>query len=269
MNSENTSSSSQPHNFESHKKVPLHVKSCVVFGATSAIAQAVATIHARQGYQLVLIGRKQEKLDQIAAHLQVQGASRVTTHVQDLNQFDQHQILIDKIQEDVGRFDRILIAQGTLPEQTDIQTTYEKTFQCIQDNALSTISLATILGNIMEQQESGNLAIISSVAGDRGRQSNYIYGACKAMVTTFAAGLRNRLTPKGAHVITIKPGFVDTPMTASFSKSALWAQPEDVAKDITKAYEKRSNTIYTPWFWRYIMLIIQHVPEVIFKKLKL
>ena len=121
----------------------------------------------------------------------------------------------------------------------------------------------------MEAQKAGKIAIISSVAGDRGRQSNYIYGACKAMVTTFAAGLRNRLQASNVHVITIKPGFVDTPMTAHIPKGALWAQPEEVAKDIMSAFEKDKNIVYTPWFWRYIMLIIQHVPEFIFKKLKL
>lgn len=250
-------------------ETPLHVKNCVIFGATSAIAQATATLHARMGYQLALVGRNQERLEQIKAHLLTQGASKVSIHIQDLNHFDQHEALLTAILQEINQYDRVLIAQGTLPEQTTIQQTYEQTEQTIRDNALSTISLCTSIANSMEQAKTGTIAIISSVAGDRGRQSNYIYGACKAMVTTFAAGLRNRLMPSNVHVLTIKPGFVDTPMTAHIPKGALWAQPEDVAKDIMKGMDSKKNTIYTPWFWRYIMLIITHVPEFIFKKLKL
>ena len=249
--------------------IPLHKKSLVIFGATSAIAQAVAANHAKEGYTLALVGRNQEKLDQIKAHLTTLGASDVSIHIHDLNHFDQHAELVSSLEKTVGAFDRVLFAQGTLPNQTDIQTTYEATAQCIQDNALNTISLVTPIANSMEQQKSGKIAIISSVAGDRGRQSNYIYGASKALITTFTAGLRNRLAASNVHVITIKPGFVDTPMTADIPKGALWAQPEDVAKDIGDGLEKNKNIIYTPWFWRYIMLIICHVPEFIFKKLKL
>lgn len=247
----------------------LHLKNCIIFGATSAIAQSVATLHARMGYQLALVGRNQERLEQIKAHLLTQGAKKVSVHIQDLNHFDQHESLLNNILLEIGQYDRVLIAQGTLPDQTTIAQTYKQTEQTIRENALSTISLATSIANTMEQAKAGTIAIISSVAGDRGRQSNYIYGACKAMVTTFAAGLRNRLTPSNVHVLTIKPGFVDTPMTAHLPKGALWAQPEDVAKDIMKGMDKKRNTIYTPWFWRYIMLIIMHVPEFIFKKLKL
>ena len=245
------------------------MQNCVIFGATSAIAQAVAVLHARQGYTMALIGRNSEKLNQIKANLEVQGAPSVSIHVQDLNDFEQHQPLIQQILQEIGTLDRVLIAQGTLPDQIALQQDYALTEQCIKDNALNTISLCSHIATLLEQQKSGIIAIISSVAGDRGRQSNYIYGACKAMVTTFAAGLRNRLAIANAHVVTIKPGFVDTPMTAHIAKGALWAQPEDVAKDIMTAFEKRKNIVYTPWFWRYIMLIIMHVPEFIFKKLKL
>lgn len=244
-------------------------KSLTVFGATSAIAQAVATEHAKKGYRLFLVGRNEEKLSQITAHLETLGAKSVTSFVADLNHFDQHADLIEKIHTAAGSFDRILFAQGTLPDQKELEKNYENTFTCIRDNALNTISLATLLGNKLEVQGSGSIGFISSVAGDRGRQSNYVYGASKAMVTTFAAGLRNRLTAKGAHVMTIKPGFVDTPMTASFDKGALWAKPEDVAKSITAGFDRQRNTLYTPWFWQFIMLIISHVPEFIFKKLKL
>jgi short-subunit dehydrogenase len=121
----------------------------------------------------------------------------------------------------------------------------------------------------MEAQGSGSIAVISSVAGDRGRQSNYVYGAAKGLVTRFLQGLRNRLAKKGVQVLTIKPGFVDTPMTAAFKKGALWAQPDDVARGILAAIENGKNEVYLPGFWWLIMAIIRHIPEPIFKKLSL
>lgn len=117
------------------------------------------------------------------------------------------------------------------------------------------------------QQEA--IAVISSVAGDRGRQSNYVYGSAKALVSAFASGMRQRLSKQGVHVITIKPGFVSTPMTAHLKQGALWAQPEQVAKDITRAIDQGQRVVYTPGFWRWIMLIIKHIPEFVFVKLKL
>jgi len=118
-------------------------------------------------------------------------------------------------------------------------------------------------------QGKGSLAVISSVAGDRGRQSNYVYGAAKGMVSLFLQGLRNRLSKKNVQVLTIKPGFVDTPMTAAFTKGALWAKPEAVARGIVKAVDKRRDEVYLPGFWRLIMLLIRHIPESLFKKLSL
>jgi short-subunit dehydrogenase len=137
-------------------------------------------------------------------------------------------------------------------------------------NALSTLALLTALANRMEARRSGTLAVISSVAGDRGRQSNYVYGAAKAAVSTFLGGLRQRLAKSGVTVLTIKPGFVDTPMTASIAnKGALWAQPDRVAAGIVQAIDRRRNIVYLPWFWRWIMLVIRHIPEPIFTRVKL
>jgi decaprenylphospho-beta-D-erythro-pentofuranosid-2-ulose 2-reductase len=122
---------------------------------------------------------------------------------------------------------------------------------------------------MFEQQKSGTLAVISSVAGDRGRQSNYVYGAAKGMVNIFAQGLRNRLFKSGVNVLTIKPGFVDTPMTAGFRKGFLWATPERVARDIVKAIAGRESEVYTPVFWRALMIPIRLLPEWLFKRLSL
>jgi short-subunit dehydrogenase len=131
------------------------------------------------------------------------------------------------------------------------------------------IALATVLANRFEAQRSGSIAVISSVAGDRGRQSNYVYGAAKGAVTLLLQGLRNRLSKSGVQVLTIKPGFVDTPMTAEFKKGALWAKPDDIAHGIVSAIDRRRDVVYLPGFWRLIMLIIRHIPEPIFKRMSL
>ena len=111
--------------------------------------------------------------------------------------------------------------------------------------------------------------VISSVAGDRGRQSNYVYGSAKAAVTTFLQGLRNRLHPAGVQVLTVKPGFVDTPMTSAFPKGPLWASPEQIARGIHRAIQKRKDVVYLPGFWRLIMRVIREIPEAVFKRLSL
>jgi short-subunit dehydrogenase len=121
----------------------------------------------------------------------------------------------------------------------------------------------------MEAQQQGSIAVISSVAGDRGRASNYLYGSAKAAVSTFLSGMRQRLEKRGVNVLTVKPGFVDTPMTRDFKKSALWAKPEEVARGIVRAIDRRKAVVYLPWFWSIIMLIIKHVPEFMFKRTKL
>lgn len=246
------------------------MKNIVIIGATSAIAQEVARIYAKRAANFYLVGRSGEKLSAIEKDLSVLGASEVNIKTLDLNRVQEHATLVSDIQNKLKTVDLVLVAHGTLPEQEAIQDDYQAVFEALQSNALSTLSLLTEFAPMMEKQRHGTLAVISSVAGDRGRQSNYIYGTAKAAVTTYCEGLRNRLTKAGAHVLTIKPGFVDTPMTASFDKGGpLWAQPQDVAKDIVNAVDKGKNTLYTPYFWRLIMLIIRHIPEFIFKKLSL
>jgi short-subunit dehydrogenase len=136
-------------------------------------------------------------------------------------------------------------------------------------NALSVIALLTLIANQFEQQGFGAIAVISSVAGDRGRESNYVYGTAKGAVSIFAQGLRNRLARAGVKVVTIKPGSVDTPTTAALKKGALWSTPASVAKRIHRAMANGENIVYTPWFWRWIMGIIRAVPESIFKKTRL
>jgi short-subunit dehydrogenase len=168
-----------------------------------------------------------------------------------------------------GGVDHALVAHGVLPDQAICQKSVEATLASFDTNARSVLALLTDLANRFEQQGSGAIGVISSPAGDRGRASNYVYGAAKAAVTNLASGLRHRLATKGVRVITILPGFVDTPMTASFSKGPLWAAPDRVAADIERALVRGFGALYTPWFWRWIMLIIRHVPERLFVKFKL
>jgi decaprenylphospho-beta-D-erythro-pentofuranosid-2-ulose 2-reductase len=162
-----------------------------------------------------------------------------------------------------------LIAHGTLPDQSACESSVEMALAEFATNGTSTIALLTALAPGMEAQGAGVLAVISSVAGDRGRQSNYLYGAAKAAVSTFASGLRQRLAKAGVSVVTIKPGFVDTPMTRNFRKGALWAKPDAVARGIVRAADRGSSVVYLPWFWSPIMLVIKHIPEFIFKRIKL
>lgn len=240
-----------------------------VFGATSAIATSCARRWAMQGAAFFLVGRTAEKLDQVAGDLITRGAT-VQTHVLDLSHFDQHAAMLDACYATLGQVDIALIAHGTLPDQKACEQDAQQAVQEFTNNGLSVIALLTDLANRMEVQKSGCIAVISSVAGDRGRPSNYLYGAAKGAVTDFCSGLRGRLFKAGVQVLTIKPGFVATPMTRGLPlPKLLVATPDKVAQNIVRAVEKRRDTLYTPWFWRLIMLIIIHLPEPIFKRLGL
>jgi hypothetical protein len=165
--------------------------------------------------------------------------------------------------------DRVLVAHGTLPDQARCEADVAAALAAFDINARSVVALATLVAARLDAQGSGALAVISSPAGDRGRASNYVYGCAKAAVTNLMSGLRHRLTRRGVRVLTILPGFVDTPMTAAFPKGPLWATPQRVAADIDAALERRSGVVYTPWFWRWIMLLIVHLPERVFLKTRL
>lgn len=241
----------------------------LIIGATSAIAEATARLFAQRGDHLYLLARNQERLNSIVQDLTVRGAAAVQGAQLDAAQFDSHAALLDKAISALGGIDVVLIAHGVLPNQAACAADFTQTLAAFNTNAISKISLLTHLANVMERQQSGTLAVITSVAGDRGRQSNYVYGAAQSAMNTFLQGLRNRLNPAHVQVITIKPGFVDTPMTADFKKGALWAKPDAIATGIVRAINKGQNEVYLPWFWRFIMLIIVNIPEFIFKKLKL
>ncbi|HVB74651.1 MAG TPA: SDR family oxidoreductase [Ktedonobacteraceae bacterium] len=239
----------------------------LIIGATSAIAHETAKCFARDGAELFLVGRSSEKLAAVRDDLNVRGAKRAETRALDLSELDQHQEMIQSAIETLDGLDMVLIAHGTLGDQRLSQENVTKTLEEFTTNCTSVISLLTLLANYFEPRKRGCIAVISSVAGDRGRQSNYVYGAAKGAVTVFLQGLRSRLAKSGVAVVTIKPGFVDTPMTASVRKGLLFASPRKVGEGIYHAMLKGKEVVYLPWFWRPIMLIVKSVPEPVFKKL--
>lgn len=245
------------------------MRKIMIIGATSAIAQETAKLFAQQQDRLFLIGRDSARLEIIAADLKVRGSPQVDVLSADLMHYEQHETWIQQAYECLGSVDVVLIAYGTLDSQEVCQQDFTKTKQALDTNFLSVVSLLTELANRFEQQRYGCIAVISSVAGDRGRQSNYVYGAAKGGLSIFLQGLRNRLYHANVCVLTIKPGFVDSPMTADFKKGILWAQPEVIAKGIDNAIKKRKNEVYLPWFWQGIMGIVCHIPEFLFKRMKL
>lgn len=248
------------------------MKNVIIFGANSAIATACARLWVAQGCNLFLVGRNAEKLNHLIADLRVRASpdQRIEGMSADLNDLNRHEEWLVEAEKQVGDLDVILIAHGALPDQKACENSVDKMMEEISTNALSVISLLTLSANRMEAKGNGVIAAISSVAGDRGRQTNYVYGAAKGMISIFMQGLRNRLNKKGVAVITIKPGFVDTPMTAHFEKKGLlWAKPEEIAKGVVRAVDRRRDVVYLPAIWRWIMLIIKHIPEVVFKRMSL
>ncbi|MEP6939673.1 MAG: SDR family oxidoreductase [Rudaea sp.] len=246
------------------------MRKILIIGATSAIAEAVARRFAERSDALYLVARNAQRLQAIAADLGVRGAARVATATLDVADFAAHAAIVDAAERELGGLDVVLIAHGTLSDQASCETSVEDLRREFDVNAIAAMSLLTLLAPRFEQRKSGTFAVISSVAGDRGRQSNYVYGAAKAALSAFLGGLRQRLAKSNVDVLTIKPGFVDTPMTAAIAnKGVLWAKPEQIAAGIVRAIEKRRSVVYLPWFWRWIMLVIRAIPEPLFKKLRL
>jgi decaprenylphospho-beta-D-erythro-pentofuranosid-2-ulose 2-reductase len=241
----------------------------LILGASSALAHEAAKYFARDGAEFVLVARSIYKLQTIQGDLQVRGARQVEIIDADLTELARHQEIIEAALRPFAGLDMVLIAYGTLGDQKQDEQSVEATLREFATNGTSVISLLTLLGNYFEQQKRGCIAVISSVAGDRGRQSNYIYGSAKAAVTTFLSGLRNRLARSGVTVITIKPGMVNTPMTAHIRKGPLFANPQVVGRKIYEAIVRRKEVVYVPGYWRLIMWVIRSIPEPVFKKLNI
>ncbi|HEX5749944.1 MAG TPA: SDR family oxidoreductase [Archangium sp.] len=245
------------------------MKKVIVLGATSAIAQSTVQLLAARGASLYLVGRNPERLQATATEARVKGAPSVHTETLDLDDLAQHEALVERAATALGGLDGALLAHGILGNQEAAQRSYTEAEKVLRTNFLSAVSLLTPLANRFEAQKAGTLVVISSVAGDRGRQSNYVYGASKGALSIFLQGLRNRLARSGVAVVTVKPGFVDTPMTADMKKNALFATPDKVARGIVRAADARKDEVYLPGFWGPIMFAIRGIPERVFKRMKL
>jgi decaprenylphospho-beta-D-erythro-pentofuranosid-2-ulose 2-reductase len=241
----------------------------LILGATSAIAIAVARKLAVAGAGLYLVGRSQAKLEAVACDLETRGATAVFVQVIDLDDTSAHPAMLGAAAEALGHIEFALIAHGILGDQDAAQTDYAVAEKILVTNFLSAVSLSTWLANYFEERGAGALGVISSVAGDRGRKSNYVYGASKGALNIFLDGLRNRVDRAGVQVLTIRPGFVSTPMTAHLKQNALFAHPSKIADGILHAIESRRDVVYLPKIWGPIMFLIRNIPERVFKKMNM
>jgi decaprenylphospho-beta-D-erythro-pentofuranosid-2-ulose 2-reductase len=240
----------------------------VVVGATSAIARALCHNLAAQSCRLILAGRRRDELDALAADLQIRYRQPMAVEPFDALDFDAFPGFVARcLQWSEGTPDSVVLCYGYYTDQVEAQSDAAKAQRIIHVNFTSAVLLLDRFAEYFERRGKGTIAAISSVAGDLGRQSNYTYGAAKSGLSTYLQGLRNRLYRSGVHVLTIKPGIVDTPMTHGLvnPRSALVSTPERVARDVARALRARRDVLYTPWFWRPILAVIRAVPERIFK----
>ena len=241
----------------------------LVVGATSAIAVEVARRYAARGARLVLVARRDAALQALADDLLVRGAGALHTIRWDAAELDRCEAVVGEAWTCFEGLDAALIAHGVLPDQAAAERSLAETLTALDVNARSVIGVMTVVAQRFEAQGRGVIGVISSPASERGRASNYVYGAAKAAVTVFAGGLEHRLFRKGVRVLTILPGFVDTPMTAAFPKGRLWATPARVAIDIEQGLDRGRGKLYAPGFWRWIMLVVVHLPRSLFLRSKL
>ena len=241
----------------------------LILGATSAIAQAYARRRA-QGSDLVLAARREDRLAAIAADLKASGAASAEIFVADLAAMDRIEEAANNLRARFGAIDEVVIAYGVLGEQAVAENDLAQARALIDSNFTS--AALWILALLKSRPEGTPLTIvgIGSVAGDRGRGSNFIYGSAKAAFDRFLEGLQHKYDGAAVRIVRVKPGFVDTPMTAGIEKGGpLWATPDQVAADIERAVAKGRRVVYTPWFWWLIMMIIRHLPWFVFRRLKI
>ena len=247
----------------------------VVVGATSAIASAYARLAVQQkpgAVALYLIGRNADALEAMAADLRARGARAVTVRACDMADTPDPAAEVRAAQDYLGRLDEVLVAYGSLPDQAKTEANAADLHEALRVNFTSTALWLQAFANAMAEKKTGRLAVIGSVAGDRGRMSNYAYGAAKGGLERFVQGMQHTLAAlPDVSVTLVKPGFVRTPMTAHIAgrSGPLWADPERVARDIRRAVDRRKRSVYTPWFWLIIMAVIRTVPARILHKTKL
>ena len=244
-------------------------RSVVILGATSTVARVIARECARDGYDLVLGAIEADELQEVAADIRARAEVHCHTLPFDACAPDTHEQFLEKCCELLGGLPSgIIVCFGYMPDQAKAQADFGETQRTIDINFIGVVSILDLFANSFEARKGGFIAALSSCAGDRGRQSNYVYGCAKAGLTAYLSGLRNRLYHANVQVTTVKPGFMDTKMTYGMKlPKPLVASPEQAATAIWNAVKARKDEVYVLWFWRYIMLIICHIPEFIFKRL--
>ena len=255
---------------ETRQGTTVPQRSVLVLGATSAIASAFCRRRATTGARFVLVARQPERLAAIAADLKARGAAEVETVVSDLADMNGAEARFAAMLEKAGLPDEVLLAYGVLGEQVAAQDSADETRRIIDINFTSAALWLQLAARHLIGDRPRILVVIGSVAGDRGRQSNYVYGAAKAGLDAFAEGLAHRLHGTNLKIVTVKPGFVDSPMTAHLDRSGpLWAKPEAIAAAIDRATTTGQRIVYAPWFWRPIMTAVRFAPRSLFYKTKL
>jgi decaprenylphospho-beta-D-erythro-pentofuranosid-2-ulose 2-reductase len=240
----------------------------VVLGATSGIALEVERGLARLGCDLLLVARSAERLTVVQSDLMARGAGQVLTFEANLAAIENHAEIFDYVHRSMFDYDTVLLAYGSMHDQRDSEESVDVLLEELNVNYVSACAILTLSASDLERRRTGCIAAITSVAGDRGRRSNYVYGSAKGALSLFVQGLRSRLHTAGVKVITIKPGPVQTPMTDHMASAARFAEPEQVAHEIVRALQRRSpDVLYTPKIWRYVMTAVEHIPETIFKRL--
>lgn len=238
----------------------------LVLGATSAIAARVIATWAARGERLHLVGRDADKLAAVAAACPSRGG--VTTACADLAELAAAPALVSAaIAALDGRVDLVFVAHGDLGDQLASERDFVEAERILRVNLLSVVAWLVPLANLLERQRAGAIAVITSVAGERGRPRNYSYGAAKGALNLYLQGLRSRLVRAGVVVTTLKLGPVDTPMTAQHRKTAVFSRPEQVARLIVRAIDRGAGEVFVPGHWRLIMAIVRNTPEALFQRL--
>lgn len=240
-----------------------------IFGATSAIAQAIARELAPGHARFFLAARSPEHLDSVAADLRVRGAENVTCCVADFaDRNDTHRACVEA-RRALDTIDLVLVMHGANVDQEACARDSDALARALAVNLDSHVAILLAMADVLEAQGRGTLVAMGSAAGDRGKERNYLYGATKAGIAVVQQGLMARLARRGAHALLVKPAFVDTPMTADLPKGALWISPAQAAKAILAAVRARRTTVYVPWYWRYLMFVLRSLPDALFIRLKL
>ncbi len=239
----------------------------LILGASSDIGFAIAKKFASEKYDVQLAGRSVESLKAHQSDLQVRYQVNCTLHSFDAMDFSTHASFYESLSP---KPDVTIYVIGYMNDNEKVISDWNESLRTIQTNYSGAVSILNIVAADYAKKGKGTIVGISSVAGNRGRQSNYIYGSAKAAFTAYLSGLRNKLYHNGVHVMTVLPGFVNTKMTENLKlPAALTAQPEEVGEAVYNGVKKKKDVIYVKWFWKYIMKIITNIPEPMFKKKKL